>query len=642
MIVGRIVDPVGLVLVISLAGCGSGPATPPAATGRTPSLTANVSARPSPSATPTATQSAPPTAEPSTSEVASLRPAAVAFWDADHGVVGLTIDQPDGSVSGELRITWDGGRTWTSGTVTQDAIAEVAVAGTDDAWVTTACITSPPCETLLYHTADGGRTWTSTWTDLSWVSFVDGSVGWGIPGFGAPTTPGAVRLEHTTDGGRTWMRTPSPCAHMTLGPLRAVSFRTAADGLAVCALTAGAGGELHAVLGTHDGGLHWTTLASTSDMSGGKAVGTIQYGGYIRGIVDASDGTAWMWGDRMAPLGSLDGGRTWSSLGVGDPDVNLVNAAWPLDARRGVALLWAPDRQATLLEATTDGSRTWTERFAWPVTEAASPATPPALGEEWVDVEIPTYVAFAGQPVTMDVTSSPTGGDTNLLLASATIDFGDGTSATRPGSCRARVAFSHRYREAGEYRPKVAAVTSCDPAVGAHLSDALQTVHIFPGAPSASARWPTCTPAGLRLAGFNAGVGLGNVATRITLTNVGRRGCTLEGYPRVVLVRHDGRPSATHDHPATMGAYLFAAVVPARVALRPGEVASFMLGSTDNPFGPDANSPYDVACPPSVAVRVILRGTNEYGTARAPMSVCGGLVDVSPVVPGAAGLRPGY
>ncbi len=587
--------------------------------------------------------SAPPaTHAPSSTDagVATAQPSAVAFWDADHGIVGTTIGAPDGTVSGELRVTWDGGRSWSPAMWTQGAIAEATVAGSADAWVTTTC-DSEPCEVLLYHTADGGVTWTSSWTDLAWVSFVDAQTGWGIAG-DSPMAGGPSTLEHTTDGGRTWLRVPSPCDRSTVGPLRTIAFRSRTDGLAVCALTAGAGGELHAVLATTDGGAHWTTVASTQPR-GGTLVGTLPYGGYINGIVAPSARVAWIWGDRMAPLVSNTGGLAWSPLGIGDPDANTVSAVWPVDGKQGFALLWDANAQQTLLEATSDGGRRWTQRYAWPVvvppsSAALNPSAPPS---EWVDVEVPIYVAFAGQPISMAATSSLTGGPTQLRSGSATVDFGDGTFATRPGSCGARIEFAHRYRAAGDYQPRVVAIRPCKPTVGYGLSEPSQTVHVLRAAPAESAHWPTCHPSSLRIAGFPAGVGLGNVAARITLANEGASSCVLEGYPRIVLLGFGGRPLATHDRPATTGAYLFPAVVPARVGLGHGETASFMLGYTDNPFGAGVNEPYEEACPTTSAVRVVFPGTNSYGWTRLAIAPCGGLLDVSPIVPGAEGLQPG-
>ena len=164
-------------------------------------------------------------------------------------------------------------------------------------------------------------------------------------------------------------------------------------------------------------------------------------------------------------------------------------------------------------------------------------------------------------------------------------------------------------------------------------------VQVFQSAPAASKGWPTCTTFQLHPGDGWTGFGLGNVATRITLRNVGRRGCVLEGYPGVVLVAADGRLITTHASRATRGDYMFPAVVPHRVALAPGGTASFMLGYGDNPSGAGAGQPYDVACPVSASVRVILPGTDQYGTAKVSMRVCDGIVRVSPLVPGGDGIR---
>ena len=111
--------------------------------------------------------------------------------------------------------------------------------------------------------------------------------------------------------------------------------------------------------------------------------------------------------------------------------------------------------------------------------------------------------------------------------------------------------------------------------------------------------------------------------------------CTLVGYPAVVLVGADGQLLPTQATPATSGAYLFPAVVPHHVALAPGDVATFMLGYGDNPSGAGLSEPYAVACPVASAVRVILPGTHEFGTAIVSIAPCEGLVQVSPIVPGA-------
>ena len=179
------------------------------------------------------------------------------------------------------------------------------------------------------------------------------------------------------------------------------------------------------------------------------------------------------------------------------------------------------------------------------------------------------------------------------------------------------------------------ALTGCAESPAANIAFTATTLHVFPSAPAASASWPVCSTFQLHLAGPWTGAGLGNVATQITLTNVSAHACTLEGYPGVLLVGADGRLLVTHATPATTGAYMFPAVVPHRVALAPGDVATFMLGYGDNPSGAGLTEPYEVACPVTSAVRVILPGTHEFGTAIVSIAPCEGLVQVSPIVPGA-------
>ena len=343
---------IAAVLALAIAGCSPAVPTPAVSPSTAPTGSAEA-----PSPSPTAP---PPSVEPTTSYAT-----ATSFWTADRGLAGETIDQPDGGASGRLLSTTDAGRTWAVVMATGAPVLDLAVAGTADAWALTGCHVGSACQGRLYHSVDGGATWTSAPTDLSWISFVDAGHGWGVAGGSTSTEPPASALRRTADGGRTWTTVTSPCAGSAVGPLRAVAFRSATEGMAVCALTAGAGGELHAVLATRDAGAHWSVRASTGGATGGDRVGAIPYGGYIGGMVEAGDGTAWITGDRMVPLVSRDDGATWTPLGIGDPAADLVSAAWPLDARLGVALMWAPDRQATLFEATADGGRTWVERFAW-------------------------------------------------------------------------------------------------------------------------------------------------------------------------------------------------------------------------------------------------------------------------------------
>ena len=269
---------------------------------------------PAPSGSPNPSSSGPPSASPTTGQNSpSVAPTAVAFWDEGYGLVGVTQDEADGSHSGALLLTMDGGRTWTTVLTTPAGVRELVVADTVDVWALTGCGDSSAgsCGSLLYRSDDGGRTWTPAPTALAWVSFVDARHGWGVLYTGPGSDGATATLERTDDGGATWTAMPSPCRGSPVGPLRAVAFRSATSGLAVCALTLGAGGEFHAVLVTVDGGAHWAVRASTGVPGSAAPVGYLAYGGYIGGLVEASDGTAWMTGTRLAPLVSRDADATW-------------------------------------------------------------------------------------------------------------------------------------------------------------------------------------------------------------------------------------------------------------------------------------------------------------------------------------------
>jgi hypothetical protein len=262
-----------------------------------------------------------------------------------------------------------------------------------------------------------------------------------------------------------------------------------------------------------------------------------------------------------------------------------------------------------------------------------APTAPPSAEPVGVGLDASPSPAFADDPVTLTVSGSVPN-STSIRIATATVDFGDGSRATVSGSCAALVATVHAYQAGGDYQPTVTALTACAGSPPADLVSTTTTLHVFPSAPAASSSWPVCSTFQLHLAGGWSGAGLGNVATQITLTNVSGRACTLSGYPGVALIGAGGQLLVTHASPATTGAYMFPAVAPHRVALAPGGIATFMLAYGDNPSGPGLTEPYDVACPVTSAVRVILPGTHEFGTADVSIAPCEGLVDVSPIVPG--------
>jgi hypothetical protein len=247
--------------------------------------------------------------------------------------------------------------------------------------------------------------------------------------------------------------------------------------------------------------------------------------------------------------------------------------------------------------------------------------------------------AFAGDTVAIEVASANAGGPTDLLLDSVTVHFGDGRTSTEPADCSAYATIRHRYATGGDFRPKVTAVTTCAGSAPADIGDAVDELHVFPAAPAASAGWPVCRGSQMTASAPWTGFGLGNVAVLVRVRNAGATACRLEGYPSVRFLARDGTALPIRSTEAADGAYLFPAIEARRVGLRPGETASFMIGGTDTPGGVDAQLPYDVACPPSTAISITLPAASEPVRAGLRAQLCGGRVEVSPIVPGGNGLR---
>lgn len=230
----------------------------------------------------------------------------------------------------------------------------------------------------------------------------------------------------------------------------------------------------------------------------------------------------------------------------------------------------------------------------------------------------------------------PLAGTQALGIARATIDFGDaGPQLELTGSCSAApgpLRVEHTF-PLGSYTATVVAATLCTPTSSVDFTD-VATILVLASATAAQARWPICSTFQLHMTSVDEGAGLGHAAILIRLRNVSSHGCTLIGYPRLQLVSPAGVLLPTDDHEATDGDYLFPAISPHLVALAPGGYASFLVGMSDNPSGPDEDAPYEVACPPVRWVRVALPGTHRYGTTEAAVAPCNGWVNVSSIYPG--------
>jgi hypothetical protein len=234
-----------------------------------------------------------------------------------------------------------------------------------------------------------------------------------------------------------------------------------------------------------------------------------------------------------------------------------------------------------------------------------------------------------------------------LRLASVTVSFGDGTAGMasqacaggHPAAAAKGLTVDHAYWRAGVFTARVTSATICGQAGQPDLAYVTQPVQVLPSAPAASAPWPRCTRDEVQISDSGTGAALGHVGVLFTLHNTSAVSCRLFGYAGLGLLGPSGRPLPTTVDRAVSGTYLFPAVVPHAVALAPGGYASFDLEYGDNPWGALASEPYAQACPAASQTEVTLPNAYDFSVVPADMAPCGGLVWISPVIPGRAPLQ---
>jgi len=244
---------------------------------------------------------------------------------------------------------------------------------------------------------------------------------------------------------------------------------------------------------------------------------------------------------------------------------------------------------------------------------------------------------YTGDRVTLKIDATRSGSAGNPPLpVTATVAFGDGSSGVS-NSCGAPATIEHVYTRAGHFQPTVTAASICAFAGAPDLSFSYTQLLIFASAPAASADWPACSTFQIQITERTLGGAMGTAGDLVRLQNVSSSHCQLDGYPGLQLIAANGRLLPTTAVTPADGSMTFPASHPRRVALVPGGISSFDLDYNLNPSGAANNESYAVACPSATSVRVTLPGTDQYGTAALPTTPCGGVIRVSPLVPGATG-----
>ncbi len=284
-----------------------------------------------------------------------LQPAAIAFTETTHGYIG-GMDAATGlAVVSE---TFDGGGTWASESVTWGTVVGLGLDADQNPWAAVSCGDLPDdCAAGVYRRA--GMHWTRVLAvdpvRLA-VSGPDVAVLVAVPITGGDTVglpPRQIRRRYaSTDS---WATLKDPCGGQS-SYATAISLDGQSNLVVVCE-GQGATGSSRKTIWRSVGDVpgHWETLAAGPEPGTGMAMSL------------APDGTGWLWGSRSHLLMTVDGGASWTqpAVSIADGDARIVFGADALGGGSGVTLVWDPDRPATLLLRTADGT-TWTEMTAFP------------------------------------------------------------------------------------------------------------------------------------------------------------------------------------------------------------------------------------------------------------------------------------
>jgi photosystem II stability/assembly factor-like uncharacterized protein len=284
-------------------------------------------------------------------------PAAIAFWDARHGLLGARACRlPAGCDAGMIELTGDGGRTFRVVLRTRRPVIALQTAGAD------AAIASLDGGGAL-RTLDRGQSWRPYRLRFT-TSFTTPLIGLGV----RPSLSGRDRVLAvlaTSDGGVTWQRRASPCRQAVAADAL-VDLVTPRLGWIFCLGQPGAGNEEKAVFRTTDGGRSWRPGAATVVYRQRRVHGGLSGYGYPEGISFAPNGFGILWESRGTLYVTRDGGMHWGAKPkVARPEIDFGRGAAAFTDGRGLVLLGRGGGEPTRLLATSDCGRTWRVVRRW-------------------------------------------------------------------------------------------------------------------------------------------------------------------------------------------------------------------------------------------------------------------------------------
>jgi photosystem II stability/assembly factor-like uncharacterized protein len=219
---------------------------------------------------------------------------------------------------GELRVTRDGGRTWSIQLSREGGLGPLRFASVARGWIAATRPSDANGGTDVLATSDGGISWTTVYRAATPVIAIDAASereAWILTrdgGYCTSSDCSRYELLHSTDGGVAWSSLGNPKAlACSAGHLRGPLFASPSLGwMAISIGPGGAGTPTGGLMRTRDGGRSWDCRTTPQNVAHVSAADP-------RSVWVRSDpGGASLKGATPALFATDDGGDTWRPVAI--------------------------------------------------------------------------------------------------------------------------------------------------------------------------------------------------------------------------------------------------------------------------------------------------------------------------------------
>ncbi len=218
--------------------------------------------------------------------------------------------------------TQDGGKNWNSLSVPQNIFPQLFDMTTPTEGFMTGCSSTdcqPGSTTTLLRTTDGGQSWQTVFQvpahgSIQSIDFLSATTGWTIQSLSQPSM--SSQIAFTQNSGKNWAPVSTPSS---LFPgMTVIDFLNSHIGWLLSGGEPGAGSQSKTLYYTTNGGHTWAVIARSAQMGGGSSgsssATTLSTGGYVEDLHFVTAHVGFMATDRGGIYRTIDGGHRWTPV----------------------------------------------------------------------------------------------------------------------------------------------------------------------------------------------------------------------------------------------------------------------------------------------------------------------------------------